>query len=164
MPNIKNIIDKHNTNIQKKETIQNQPCNCRNKENCPLEGKCKEKSLVYQATVTTSDKTETYIGLTENDFKSRFANHKQSFKKEHLKNATELSKYIWTLKEKGTDFEMKWKIMGKAKPYSNVSKRCGLCNLEKYFIICHGDKATLNKKSELINTCRHAAKFKLDKL
>ena len=41
-----------------------------------------------QATVTTEDsKTdETYIGLTENTFKSRFANHETSFHNPSKKN------------------------------------------------------------------------------
>lgn len=33
----------------------------------------------------------------------------------------------------------------------------------KYYIICHPDLATLNKRSELASGCRHANKFLLKK-
>ena len=56
-------------------------------------------SVVYQATVTIKDKTtkrppQTYVGLTENSFKTRLANHKASFNSFDKRNATELSKYV----------------------------------------------------------------------
>ena len=31
----------------------------------------------------------------------------------------------------------------------SLSKRCNLCLNEKYIIICHPEKATLNKRNEL---------------
>ena len=39
--------------------------------------------VVYQATVTTGDKRETYIGLTATQFKARYRNHPMSFRHEH---------------------------------------------------------------------------------
>ena len=80
--------------------------------------------------------------------------------------------YIWVtiltlsprgekLKEKNTDYKITWKTLGKAQSYSNQTKKCNLCLLEKFFIICHPDKATLNKKSELISHCGHMSKFLL---
>ena len=53
MPNIAAIISKHN-----KIALQNRAdsrrttpsCNCGNKANCPLEGKCRESSIIYKAT------------------------------------------------------------------------------------------------------------------
>ena len=110
---------------------------------------------------TTKDVTETYVGLTDTEFKQRLANHKQSFSKNTLKNATELSKYVWTLKDKSTDYRINWRILDKARSYSNRTKRCNLCILEKYYIVCHPDKATLNQKCGLINSCRHFSKFLL---
>ncbi len=165
MPNISRVIDAHNkSEIEKSKpsTEDVKSCNCRIKNDCPLDGKCRERGIVYQATVIAEGKRhETYIGLTDTEFKMRYANHKQSFSKESLKNATELSKHIWTLKDQNVSYKLKWKIMGKAKSYSNVSKRCNLCLLEKYFIICHRDQATLNSRSELVSSCRHSAKFLL---
>ena len=113
LPNIKNTIDSHNkAQLKKSDTEAKKDCNCRNKANCPLKGNCREHNIVYQATVTTRENdnnrtrkknTESYVGLTETEFKLRFANHKQSFTNPRLQNATELSKHIWSLKEKNTE-------------------------------------------------------------
>ena len=49
-------------------------CDCRNKQNCPLNGKCLESSLVYKAELKTEDDTFNYIGLTEGTIKYRSRN------------------------------------------------------------------------------------------
>ena len=56
-------------------------------------------------------------------------------------------------------FSMENSIKGKAKPYMycNVTKRCG----EIFYNICKPKMATINKRSELTDMCRHASKFKL---
>ena len=162
MPNMKNIIDA--TNRKKQSLQQEQPggCNCRNKDDCPLENQCLKSNIVYQASVTTEHETQKYVGATETAFKTRFANHKLSFKHERYKNQTELSKYIWELKEKDTKYTIKWKILREAQAYSNISKRCNLCLTEKWIILCKPDWATLNSRAEMINSCRHQNKFFLD--
>ena len=66
-------------------------CNCRNETECPLEGECLQDEIVYQATVTTREKAETYVGLTATDFKTRWRNHQMSFKHEKRRNDTELA-------------------------------------------------------------------------
>ena len=165
MPSVKNNIDAHNTSQLKKgnPTPDEKICNCRDKTKCPLplNGECREKGVIYQATVTKNEKVETYVGLTDTEFKSRHSNHKVSFNNRKYEYSTELSKYIWTLKDKEIDYKLEWKIIGRASSYSNTTKRCNLCLLEKYFIICHRDKASLNKRSELVNCCRHSSKFLL---
>ncbi|KAJ8033377.1 hypothetical protein HOLleu_23596 [Holothuria leucospilota] len=163
MPNMKSIVDAHNKKILKAQmpAPETDPCNCRAKQDCPLDGKCKATSIVYQATVKSDNYEETYVGLTEGNFKLRLANHQQSFNKERYRNQTELSKHIWTLKDRNKDFEISWRILSRASSFSNVSKRCNLCTMEKFFIICHPEMASLNKRSELVSTCRHASKFQL---
>ena len=51
-------------------------CNCRVKTECPISGNCIKESVVYQATVSTEDHhpPQTYVGLTENYFKTRYSN------------------------------------------------------------------------------------------
>lgn len=164
MPNLKQIIDGHNKNILKKadqpqQTQVPKSCNCRDKANCPLKGECLVKEIVYQAKVATSDNIETYVGLTATEFKTRWRNHQQSFTNEKKKNDTELSKYLWQLKEKKKEFTITWKIIDKARAYTNISKRCNLCIAEKFFIICRPEMATLNKRNELLSTCRHRRKY-----
>ena len=57
---------------------------------CPLKGECLVKEVVYQATITTAENTEIYVGLTATEFKTRWRNHQMSFKHESKKNDTEL--------------------------------------------------------------------------
>ena len=169
MPNVKNIIDGHNKKTlernKKKEERDNprKTCNCRNPNKCPLKGQCLRESIIYQATVTTyeSNCKETYIGLTKNTFKERFNGHKTTFKNTNKRNNTELSKYIWSLKDQQKDHKIEWEILREAKPYSNKTKRCQLCNLEKVYIIYRPELGTLNKRNELASACRHKAPFLL---
>ena len=76
MNNIHQIITSHNktvVNNEKSEAEQTRPCSCRNKTSCPLQGKCLQKGVIYQATTMQSNtgKQDTYIGVTENEFKTR---------------------------------------------------------------------------------------------
>ena len=57
------------------------------------------KEVVYQATITTAESKETYVGLTATEFKTRWRNHQMSFKHESKRNDTELSKHLWRLKD-----------------------------------------------------------------
>ena len=82
-----------------------------------------------------------------------------SFKHEKRRNDTELSKYLWKLKEKKEGYSISWKIIAKAKAYSNTTKRCNLCITEKFFILSNPQMATLNKRNELISNCRHRRKY-----
>ncbi len=167
MPNAKQIISSHNKNVMK--TKRNEPdkpqksCNCRIKEECPVGGKCLESSIIYQATVTRQDnnKEETYIGLCEGQFKTRFNNHKTSFRNPNYKNATKLSTYIWSLIEANIPYSLKWKVITKSNSYSNSSKSCSLCLNEKFFIIFKPRMASLNHRNELASSCRHRRKHLL---
>ena len=71
------------------------------------------------------------------------------------------SKHIWQLKDQKKDFAISWKILAKAKSYSNLTKRCNLCSTEKFYILYKPDMATLNKRNELVSTCRHKRNFLL---
>ena len=166
MPNMSRIISSHNRNIIIKSTPDKTPlptCNCRRKNECPLEGKCLSSGVVYQAIVTRNDnsKQESYIGLTENSFKTRYNGHNSSFRIQSKRNATTLSSYIWSLKDNSINYSIKWKIVGKANPYSTSTKLCNLCLMEKYFIICRPQLATLNNRNELASDCRHRKKHLL---
>ena len=68
---------------------------------------------------------------------------------------TSLSKYIWSLKRKKIDFEMKWKILERAQPFSPVSEICNLCTTEKYYIVFEPQEATINQLDEINGPCLH---------
>jgi hypothetical protein len=166
MPNVKKVITNHNRSILKKSTqneASDRNCNCRRKNECPLNGKCLTESVIYQASVKREDnnKEETYIGLTENTFKIRYNGHTNSFRNESKRNSTTLSSYIWTLKDKKIAFTLQWKIVAKGSPYSPAAKSCNLCTKEKYYIICRPHMATLNSRNELASDCRHRRKYLL---
>ena len=118
MPNIKQTIDCHKSILMKFDKPKTDECNCRKRKECPLLCQCLTKSIIYQATVTTNDNKpdQTYVGLTSNAFKTRFNNHKNSFKYRRKKHLTELSNYVWDLKDNNVDFNIKWKILKQAKP------------------------------------------------
>ena len=107
-------------------------CNCRDKRSCPMDGNCNERNIIYQAEVTTSHSKQTYIGLCDTSFKSRYRNHTCSFRNERYRNSTELSNYVWGLKDKKTDYQIRWRSIRHARSYSNVTKKCNLCLWEKY--------------------------------
>ena len=66
-----------------------------------MSGNCVNESVVYQATVLTEDYNppHTYVGLTENSFRTRYSNHESSFSNSNERHNTELSKCIWYLEE-----------------------------------------------------------------
>ena len=165
MRNVKTIISSHNKAQMSKSSNQSEKiddnCNCRDKNSCPLEGNCNTRNIVYQAEVVTSQTKETYIGLCDTTFKERYRNHTCSFRHERYKNVTELSKYIWSLKEHNINYQIKWKKVKQARSYSNANKKCNLCLWEKYFIICKPEMSTLNHRNEMTSTCRHSKKFLL---
>ena len=128
-----------------------------------LQGSSVTKSVVYKATVTRIDNNQqkTYIGLTENTFKTRYTDHTASFRHQQKRHSTALSNYIWTLKEQQIQHDISWKIIAKAAPYSTTSKTCQLCLEEKYNILHNNDTEQLNKRDEILSTCRHRKKHLL---
>ena len=114
---------------------------------------------------TDTDSTgKSYIGLTEGPFKQRYNNHTLSFRDRKRENSTELSKYVWKLKDEHTSYKIHWTILAKAAAYNNKTKRCNLCLTEKLHIIRADTSTLLNKRSELISKCRHENKFLLKNL
>ena len=109
--NIEHIIKNHNRKITESyiEKCAETSCNCKEKNKCPLEGNCLIKNIVYMATVETETNSSSYVGMTGNSIKTRYYNHIKSFKNKRYKNETELSKYIWKLKEKEVEHTITWK-------------------------------------------------------
>ena len=163
LPNMASIISAHNKKIlseTEKSSNERKTCNCRNKNICPLDGSCLIESVIYKCHVTKSENDEGkhYIGLTGGKFKDRWASHNFSFRHEKASRSTELSKYVWELKNKGIEPKLSWTIIDRASSYRNGSKTCNLCLTEKYHIIT-SKLNLLNKRSELISKCRHLNKF-----
>ena len=154
MPNMKSIISSHNkallSDYHRSQTqTDEKECNCRKKDQCPLDEKCLTQNVVYQATVSTQSSSETYLGLAA------------SFRHQSKRNETELSKHIWALKDNNKPFDIKWRIIKQCRPYSNVSNKCNLCLFEKFIIICRKNLCSLNKRNELASSCPHRNRYLL---
>ena len=162
-PNMKSIINSHNKSLNNPPTDPTMPCNCRNKAACPMEGECRRSAIVYKATISANDGTPPmeYIGSTENEFKTRFANHKTSFNNYHRRSATKLSQEVWRLKAEDKPTDVSWVIQHKSRPYRCGTRRCDLCTSEKLAILRNDPSRTLNRRSEIANKCKHRGKYKL---
>ena len=140
-------------------------CNCRPRDraNCPLQGKCQMKGVVYKATVSSPSTSEEwfYIGLTANTFKTRYNQHTHSFRHK-TDTGTELSKKVWELKDKGLQHKITWKVITRGQPYRPGQRFCDLCATEKLAIIRNSNnKRMLNQRTELIRACMHKFPYKI---
>ena len=165
MDNMEKIIKCHNSKILTKQDSTNErTCYCPVKSNCPLNGNCLLTNIAYLTEIVHKKNTpnQYYIGVTKPSFKKRLGNHKKSFSHKKYANDTELSKYIWKLKEAKIDFEIKWKVLRKTKGFNSISKTCNLCLTEKLLICEFEDKENLlNERSELVSKFRHENEFLL---
>ena len=159
----KTILKKHDKQNTTKRTNDSRLCNCRNHNQCPMQGNCLQANVVYKAEITTADnnETKTYIGVTANEFKIRFRNHTKSINNIKYQNETELSKYIWQLKRSNRPHKIKWGIIKKIPACKPGQRRCGLYFEEKLLILKGRNKNILNKRSELFSKCRHVTKHYL---
>ena len=77
-------------------------CNCPDKGKCPLQGNCLTKVVIYKGIVTDiHQNTGTDIGVTENEWKGRSYVHTYNFTIRDKSSSTQMSKYVWSLKDKG---------------------------------------------------------------
>ena len=163
MDNMEKLVKKHNSNILKKDDTMKRTCNCRVKNECPLDGKCLSSNIVYSAEVLidNNEQGDIYFGISETEFKTRLNNHKKSFKNRIYETDNELSKYIWDLKDKNiTNYCIKWSIAKQTSGYNSVTNSCSLCLSEKFIICNFRDKNRLiNKRMDLVSKCRHENKF-----
>ena len=160
------IISSHNSKALTPAPEQaTRLCNCRQPDKCPLIGQCLTECVVYRATVSVPQKPDNqYYGLTEGPFKTRFNGHTHSFRTESCRKETELSKYVWELKDSSQSYKIKWDIAQRASPYSCGTRRCDVCLTEKTVMAMADPTPTLNKRAEIVSTCRHRAKFRYDKV
>ena len=128
-----------------------------------MEGNCLVNDVGYKCDVTRPLPKKVYLGLAEGEWKSRFYNHKLSFKHKRYSNKTTLSSYVWHLKSVSSETpNLKWSALRCVTPHSNISKKCLLCLYEKLEIVTYqNQKELLNKRFELLCKCRHANKFLL---
>ena len=138
--NVKYIISGHNKQILYPKT-QQYGCNCRDKNNCPLDNKyLTPKIIKLMLPVTLMALENIAQGLQKHLLKVD-----TPFNNEQHKNKTELSKYVCSLKNENKAAIINWKIMKTI--YSKAtSEFCILCLMEKFYILnALGDERYLNK-------------------
>ena len=96
-------------------------------------------------------------------FKGRYGGHKHNFKNRDA-NSTTLSTYVHTLEDAKKEYDITWSIRAKTGVYTAGAKFCDVCLTEKTYIMLAEPKDSLNVRSEILNTCRHKAKFTLANL
>ena len=150
-------VSRHNSKVLiDEQPLQVQPPRCKCLD-CPVQGKCQTNCIVYGATIkeTASGQTETYTGMTCRKFKERWREHEGNQRNESQRRSTKLSVHAWNLKDKNLDYEIDWKIIDRAPAFNPITRKCRLCLKEKYYIMYDRTGSTLNKRSEVFNTCRH---------
>ena len=159
--NIFSIISGHNRQITKALPPASRECNCRIREQCPLDNKCLTDNIIYEGTVVSHSDgvSKDYRGLCSTVWKDRWAVHNQHMNHRIHRTKCELAKYVWDLKDQNRTFTITWKILKKV--YGRmVGGACRLCTTEKLFIIEHPNKSRL-LNSNCIEKCRHGDKFLL---
>ena len=169
MPSLAKIISGHNAkvvaDVLPEQRPRNSNCNCRGgTEKCPVDGaRCKDDHVIYQADVFATGKTkEGYVGMSAPSWKLRYNNHTDNFRHTNKRIRTRLAGYIWSLKDQGLDYNIKWQFLARANTYKASSKTCRLCLTEKFFIMhSRQDMASLNKRKEFFSSCLHKQKLLL---
>ena len=68
----------HSKKLFNVEDKQARECNCRKKEECLLEGKCRREDITYKCVTTaTGPARNAYLVTAEGEFKQRHYNHKK---------------------------------------------------------------------------------------
>ena len=95
--NMKSIIASNNSKLLKPDenTVNGRKCNCRSPENCPLNGKCLEESLIYSSKVSSNLGTKEYIGVTKNTFKERWDGHNFDARHIEFRHITTLANLVF---------------------------------------------------------------------
>ena len=92
-----------------------------------MAGGCNCSDVIYEAEVCSNGERKgqgkVYVGLASGPWKKRYYNHMQSFKRVTQKNDTELSNYIWKLQLKDMAYEIFWRKICNASPYSIEAKK-----------------------------------------
>ena len=126
---------------------------------CPVKNQCQTEAVIYKAKIKTTNAY--YIGMTSKSFKTRFNQHKHTFRTETRKNDTALAQYIWA-KNLGPNPDIEWSILKKCKVIKPGDKLCDLCVSEKVYICkAQNDPNNINKRNDVGTRCCHEKNIKL---
>ena len=163
--NMASVINTHNRRVlssNKQVEGVRKGCNCRTGvANCPFNGSCLDKGMIYKAEVTSSWGSKHYYGQTSRTFKERYNNHQYDMRHHNQASSTTLSTYIWKIKDTGEEPMIKWSKVSSSQPYTLGMRSCPLCNAEKTAIAKDTSGLMLNRRREMMNRCLHKDPHKL---
>ena len=144
------IINSHNRKAKQPKKEEGLSCNCRQKDDCPIDGKCHAMNTVCKCIASVPTKPDkSHRGLSEVESKKRYYNHRKSFRNQHYQLETMLSSYVWEKKPTIDQIpSLKWSIITVLPAYSNITKRCQLCLYEKYAIFTYPDPEIMSKSPQ----------------
>ena len=129
-------------------------CNCRIREDCPLQNQCLTPNIIYRAYVCCEVKKDLFRDSTNSFKRNRNRDFKQKYWIQSLKAQSYPNK-SGLLKDAGTPYTIYWSIVSKRKGSRNINY-CPLCLPKKYRLFeCFNIIDLLNRKSEFINACSH---------
>ena len=89
MPNLERQKTRHNQKVlgdnDKNSNNEERTCNCKIKDECPVNETCLTRGVIYKATVKYNNKNMSYIVSTGRQFKSRYNEHIESFRNKSKK-------------------------------------------------------------------------------
>ena len=126
----------------------------------------------YQATVKVNAPPaeeqmpdQTYLGSLSQNGNWDMPTTSMTSKKPAQRGRTCLSKYIWSLKDKGmvedTNYSISWALITRASSFSPTSGQCRLCLMEKSLLVLKPHLGSLNDRDEFFCHCRHKEKLLL---
>ena len=107
-------------------------CNCRNKNNCPLDGKCLTPNIIYEAQITSNQrnyKQKVYIETAET---KQILNTGLTTTQNHstlntMKTTENYLKNTGTIKRNHFIPKVTWRIIRKCAPFNTTKRKCYLC-------------------------------------
>ena len=83
------IINSHNRKVKQPKKEKSLSCDC------PMDGKCRTMNTVYKRIASVPTKPDkSYIGLSEDEWKKPYYNHRKSFRNQRFQSETMLSNYV----------------------------------------------------------------------
>ena len=81
-----------------------------------------EQNTAYKCIVSVPAKPDkSYIGLSEDEWKKHYYNHRKSFRNQRYQSETMLSSYVWEAKRAIDQIpSLKWSIITVLPAYSNI--------------------------------------------
>ena len=113
-----------------------------------------KRNIVYKADVETGGVVRSYIGQTTRTFKQRAGTHLSNIRTG--RKATTLATHVTDLRQEGiVDSNITWTKVKEINPRRKGERICGLCNMEKTYIAAGDPAVLLNKRTEIMERCRH---------